>query len=423
MTAVVHGAGLLLAHIVVLASWSGSHAVELRARSSVQSAQPGAQPDSLTPPQFLFVSSPMGQKVSYLELRDFRSTGVVRALVDSGLGAPHGIALDRKRSFLYVADYDARKIFRYSFVVQRSEATSELSVLTEGVRVVVVDGPEVKWICVDSSSGDLFYTEGSRINKITYQVLERLASGQFQPSQLTLVSESVLEAEASAAAAASLTNSTAATPEVVQPHILTMYEASVNSHVSSPAGIVTDGVSVYWANQENGMTAGSVIEGQVSPSTPLELTAGGTAASFESHAVASNAASSFGITKTHNMLIYSDSAQYIYGVRRTGGQEATLSEAFDSPRGLVWDGDNTIYIADQGANTIWSMPAGRLGPDQPLGRVVDVRDPFGLALLEESDPAFRVLAAAQGASARRAGGLGVTLVLLVAMGVAKNLSS
>lgn len=410
---VVHLASVLLAHLVILCSLCGSHAVELRSRSGVQSAQP----ETLTPPQFLIVSSPMGQKVSYLELRNFQSTGVVHALVDSGLASPHGIALDRKRGLLYVADYGARKIFRYTFVVQRSGRNADLQLVTEGVRVVVLDGPEVKWLCVDSSSGDLFYTETNKVNKISYKVLERLASGQFQASQLTMVSEAAQEAEASAAATASLTGSAPATREVL-PQILTMYEASANTHVSSPAGIVTDGVSVYWANQENGMAAGSVVEGQVTPSAPLELSAGSAAASFESHTVASNSQSSFGITKTHNMLIYSDSAQYVYGVRRTGGQDATLSEAFDSPRGLVWDGDNTIYVADQGGNTIWSMPAGRLSPNQPLGRVVDVRDPFGLALLSESDPAFRVM----GASVRRGGGAGALLVLLAIMGVMPGLS-
>merc|ERR1719316_2532964 len=98
----------------------------------------------MTVAQFLFVSSPAEKKVCWTELNNFKSTeGRVHPLIDSGLEAPTGIALDRIRGHLYVADYAAKKIFRYGYKVRTTSDSSggvKRSVTSTGVRLTVLQG-------------------------------------------------------------------------------------------------------------------------------------------------------------------------------------------------------------------------------------------------------------------------------------------
>lgn len=66
---------------------------------------------------------------------------------------------------------------------------------------------------------------------------------------------------------------------------------------------------------------------------------------------------------------------------------ATFTEQLEAPRGLAWDGDGTVYVADQAGSAVFSFPSGKLAATQ-TSRVVDLHDAFGLALLGEQDPGF-----------------------------------
>merc|ERR1719183_1935993 len=53
------------------------------------------EPSPIAPRQFLFMSSPVMGKVSYVELDTFRArTGHASPLITSGLGEPAGLAFD-----------------------------------------------------------------------------------------------------------------------------------------------------------------------------------------------------------------------------------------------------------------------------------------------------------------------------------------
>eukprot|EP00397_Hematodinium_sp_SG-2012_P066646 GEMP01100596.1.p1 GENE.GEMP01100596.1~~GEMP01100596.1.p1 ORF type:complete len:176 (+),score=38.14 GEMP01100596.1:132-659(+) len=123
---------------------------------------------SLTPPQFLLISSPMEKKVSYCVLNNSKAVGGrVHALIDSGLLSPQGIAVDQARMSLYVADLEQQKIFRYKLVVMKDSATSALSLLTVGVPLVIVEKKDTNWVAVDFP-GNVYFSEKStnRILKV-----------------------------------------------------------------------------------------------------------------------------------------------------------------------------------------------------------------------------------------------------------------
>jgi len=134
-----------------------------------------------------------------------------------------------------------------------------------------------------------------------------------------------------------------------------------------------------------------------------------------SRVLSSNTDTVFGVAVTHNAAIYTDSAQFVYGVPLTangvpGGGVITFTDTLEAPRGIVWDGDGTVYVADQGGNTIYSLPVGRLAATS-AERVVDLHDAYGLALLSETDPAWST----NQAPVVQGGGTSISLAWMVAV--------
>mmetsp|Transcript_13368 Transcript_13368/g.20294 ORF Transcript_13368/g.20294 Transcript_13368/m.20294 type:complete len:92 (+) Transcript_13368:419-694(+) len=73
----------------------------------------------------------------------------------------------------------------------------------------------------------------------------------------------------------------------------------------------------------------------------------------------------------------------VYAVSRDGSTTELVS-GLGMPRGLVWDGDNTVYVADQAANKVFSVPVGRFMDNAPIEQSVLCQGVFGLALRTEN---------------------------------------
>jgi len=357
---------------------------------------------SIAPVEFLIVSSPLESKVCYAELEYFKAkNGRTQPLIDSGLRSPKGIALDTQRGFLYVTDDHAKKIFRYTIIVQQTkdEKSGQIAytLATDGIRLTIVENAQTSWVAVDSA-GDIFYTDQTlnSVNKITLDVINKLASGEFTASGLTVQSEQSQEATASADASAATHDGPleiqSEQASSVRPIISALYEATANARVSMPAGIVTTGGNIFWGNSANGKVKGAVIKGEATPTAPLQQSSGSEAASFDTQPLGpmNTADSVFGVTTTHNTIVFTAEDKKVYGVTRSGGttDAVVFSDSFSKPRGLAWDGDNTVYVADQADGAVYSFPCGRLSKDQPRARVVTLRSAFGLTLLRSNDPAF-----------------------------------
>lgn len=378
-----------------------SSAVPTVLASSEDAFVPQFSSPQLTRTQFLFVSSPRERKIVYTQLKNFKSlTGRTFALVDSGLLEPAGLAFDHRRGFLYVADRVASKIYRYRVLVQETKilGTTSLSLVTDGVQLCIMQGHPVEWVSVDQF-GDVFYSNAgaNTINRIPVDVIDMMVEGAYHCGDISILSENEQVAQANELADKEQSLSEAETAALMptdapntQPIALAMYEGNSTTHVSSPGGIVSDGQRVYWTNMVGGLKSGAVSAGEVHPEPPL---ASGTTSGdpFPTAVLTNIADAAYGITRSNTMVFFSTNQSgtgSVYAVADDGRSHAIVSSLLQ-PRGLVWDGDNTVYVADEAGSKVFSFPVGRPMDDAPLTQSVVLTGAFGLALLSQGDPAFQ----------------------------------
>lgn len=275
----------------------------------------------------------------------------------SGLQAPVGLAMDMPRQGLYVADPGALKIYRYDV---RATATG----LEVGAAVEIVSNFQSRWVAVDAI-GNLFFSDEQ--NNIIYKVTAE---------QLVHPPESFMTSTSSSVGAYK--------NEIATP--VRLYDGATVAAVSSPGGLAVDNFRVFWANKGFGTQVGSVVQGYEAPSaanptavTPLAL----------------NAIKVYGVClSSSNVYFSADDKKFLYGVKKMGGAIATISEKMKGPRGCAWDGDGTVYVADEVSNQVWSFPANMqsLSP-QRLDKAFTVQGPSGIAVFSVSFAPAAVLAA------------------------------
>lgn len=386
------------------------------------------RPAPLLPPRFLIVSSPAERIISYAQVTDdYRAVkGLVKPLIKGGVSSPKGLAFDARHNLLFVADPGMRRIRSWRLFLERCFTPAEKAgfmgaavsdpfatdsaegptacdlpwTLWAGEEMTVVDDVSSEWVSLDHN-GNLYYSDQLRktVNRIGATLLLNLVHGEITPDELKQRSaahpaESLEEegkkamqikphlhdlgqnAEALGNAIGKL-SSTIATPlslvsqESSEEVIVKLFEAD-DAHYATPAGVVSDAVQVYWANQDHGLERGSVGTTFVKGAAP-------------SNKLTTMTASSFGIAATASAVLFSNGAG-VYGVPKFGGGNATaLNEGFILSRGLVWDGSGTVFVADEGASTVYAMPCGVLA-EQPLQPVFQMHGAFGLALVQPTDP-------------------------------------
>lgn len=368
----------------------------------------------LTPRQFLFISSATQNKIVYTELKNFKTTtGRTYPLIDSGLSQPSGISFDRERGHLYVADTGSQKIFRYSIVVD--DNNGNYNVVTEGPRLTIVEGKPVKWVEV-SINGDVFFSDTAEnsINKITKNTVDAIAHGTIPAASLELISEKQQEATSAARSASS--SSTDAMSATAAPYIYSLYEGTINTHVSLPAGVSSDGVRLFWANQQNSEKSGGAVRGEVEPQSPVELAPGGNPAPFPAYPLANTTGTGYGVAQTSNLVFFAcqttSSTGVVYGVNQESGSAVEFATGLVEPRGLVWDRDNTVFVADQAQNAVFSFPSGRSMHGAPLTKGVEFAGAFGVALMSDQDAAFKMLKSAAANVTAMFNALGLMLLII-----------
>jgi sugar lactone lactonase YvrE len=336
----------------------------------------------------------MERKVSYFQLSNFKAVGgTVLPLIDSGLQAPYGIAWDSARSALYVADGGLRKIFRVTVKGVKCERQCkgiEYQLKTTGNQYTIVDGVVSQWVSVDSD-GDLYFTDQqtNSVSKVTVDTIQKMIDGKLVASELKRTTEPEMEGlEAAAEAEAPLENtptSKTVTTTPRPPSIYELYASNACANVGTPAGVVASGSQLYWTNQVGGFGKGSVSYGKTHPK--VKTASGETQKpTFASNKFANNTGSAYGITITDTSILYTDSSHNVWMASKGSGNVVALSKAMLKPRGIIWDGDNTAYVADEEGNFIKSMPVGLLKENAPVAHCVDFHAPFGIALMNNDDP-------------------------------------
>merc|ERR1719487_1973390 len=195
-----------------------------------------------------------------------------RPLIDSGLKSPQGLAVDQVRNKLYVADLDSRKIFMYTLEFSNGV------LFTDGKQSVAAQNVEARWVAVDSV-GNIFFTD-ERQNLIQKVGGEMIEKGNPTP--------------------------------------VTLYSGQSVAEVSAPGGIAVDNFHMFWSNKAVGTQVGSVVRGFENPPET------NVAASVK--AIAKNADKVYGVCLSQNNVFYTNMAQSIYGVKKTGGAIATVTD-------------------------------------------------------------------------------------------------
>lgn len=278
------------------------------------------------------MSAPRNSRIAWIKLSESGSfVGLEpKTLIDSGLQHPQGIAIDQKRRRLYVADPDVQKIYSYQLVANDGVLT------TDGRQTVISQNCESRWVSVDGV-GNVFFSD--------------------EPQNLImkLPADKVLRGETK--------------PEIV-------YNGNSLSEVSKPGGIATDNFHVYWTNKHFGSQVGSVIKAPEFPQTASALPAGAMSV------LGKNSVKSYGVCLALGNVYYTDDHHSIYGVKKAGSKVSEISHALNRPRGCVWDGDGTVFVADRGASAVYSFAGSmhHLGHTE-VRRAFDFDDAFGLAVL------------------------------------------
>jgi len=358
-----------------------------------------------SPPDMLIVSSPAERKVSFAPIKNYKSAGVTLPIIDAGVMAPYGLAWDGPRSALYICDGTLKKIFRQTLkaveCVSKGDCKGNAFQLkADGDKQVIVDNTLSRWASVDEK-GNLYYSDvdTKSINKINVEFIDMISDGLLLPKDLVKTNEPDAAGEEAAKESveddANATTKTAVTTPL--PSIVQLYEADASTDVGTPSGVVASGPALYWANSEDGLAKGSVSFGKTNPRIK-KVKEGEDQPSFPSAKLANNTASSFGIAVTKTAVVYGDVSSNLWAANRGTGEVVALSKNMLTPRGIVWDGAETVYVADQDGNSVSSVPVGMLKPNAPVTQTLDIHGPFGVALVRPTDPIWNALRVKHGES-------------------------
>jgi len=214
--------------------------------------------------------------------------------------------------------------------------------------------------------------------------------------------------------AAALAAATAASPE---PDPVVLYASGAGgvggAAVASPAGIASDGFHLYWANTGGDDRTGTVIKatdtlanGDSANATPQAIAR----PEFRAIAAVSETLCSVAtnVCLARDNVYFTGDSPSLLAVKTHGGTIAEVAHGFLEPKGCIYDMENTLYMADTAANTIYSLPATFASLRAVRhARAIEATAPAGLAIV-----GFEALSRSE--AVRVAGAAGPALALAVA---------
>lgn len=321
-------------------------------------------------PRFIFASSPVTHNVVWAELptfHDLTTPSAERAVKsenilidgqaskcsgafctetsDQGLRTPQGLAVyhgDGEWATLYVSDTEAQNIYSYHLTV--TDAVSALSSATPSVsnQVKVAEGVTAIGLAVDGY-GNLFYTTTD--GKVA-----------------------MLGAQ----------NMTDAATAGTRPEAQVLYQGGTDEAVAGPGGIAADNFYLYWANQQGGETSGSVARApERKAAAQSHPPAAVTQMTDQYQVVAQN------VCLARDTVFFTGETSSLFAVKTTGGAIAEVNQNFTKPHGCVYDEESTLYVADEGANAIFALPANfvNLRTVSQVSKFMNANGPSQLAVL------------------------------------------
>jgi hypothetical protein len=216
--------------------------------------------------------------------------------------------------------------------------------LQTGNRRAAVEGYNASWLAVNSQ-GDLYFT-GRRVS-----------------SYSTNHNNSVFRQDVANIVAGYSSNPT----EVYS----RANSGNPNARVWVPSGLAVDSFNIYWGNQDEGTTHGSLVKGPrqnlgsavssagqiMELSTQMDEVRG--VANTGTHLFWNTPDGVYGMTKTTASTVTNPN-QGLIATSPPGGGE--VNGRTWSPMSIAYDGDSSVYISDQGLGRLYTMPAASLAP-------------------------------------------------------------
>jgi hypothetical protein len=141
--------------------------------------------------------------------------------------------------------------------------------------------------------------------------------------------------------------------------------------------VAVDNFHVYWTNTAGGSAAGSLVKAsELPPDANLALAV---------RPLAQNLDIAHGACLSPRLAFYTSDAEEVYAVPKTGGPPEMITDKLQAPRGCVWDGGNTVYVADKTGGAIYSFPDMiRHVHAANLTKVASLEDVTGLAVVSNA---------------------------------------
>lgn len=293
--------------------------------------------------EYVFVSQPHRGTVLVAEIDTLSRTLLSKpqSLIERGLRKPMGIAVDRRRQRLFVADAKSGRVFMYKLIYDENE-----KIAVEKKRHIVASGAAPHWVAVDEEDGALFCTDEARS-----AVIEVLGE------DITRLSEYGAHS--------------------AEFHIL--YSPDTTQAIDKPAGIAVDSSNIFWGNKAHGRHKGSLVsasEDWRSRDVPGTVSA-----------LSTNVDKVYGVCASGSSVFYTGERRYVYTARKGnhGRDTRALLSNLREPRGCAWDGDGTVYVADHGGRAVFSFPSsshthgssGLVHAD----KIFEAEEPYGIAVL------------------------------------------
>jgi len=340
--AAVHGAavGRLHQHSQHLRVGGNPHQIG----ATVSGMQPDIKPVSMsTSARYLIASFPKLKQVAYVHLPD----NVWRPLVVGNVSEPGAVAADSANGRLFVADPPNKVIWWY-YLMKGPTGLLE----TVGERSVAVANVTATWMSANGV-GDLYFI-GRKSDS---------ASGHdavFRQSALTLRTGS---------------------PEDPTEIFSRSNSGNPQSLVWAPSGLAVDAFHVYWGNEENGTSHGSIVQaprhdsGSAAQDTQLKTLN----SDF-------NQVRGMTVTGTHVFWVAPDG---VHGMRKgmSNAPEGLIAKAPAGssgswmPKSIAFDGEASLYFTESDSGVLYQLPAQNLNTHD-LTKFVDAPNVDSLTVAE-----------------------------------------
>lgn len=316
--------------------------------------------------RFLIASFPRLKQVNYAVLPN----PTWRPLILGQLIRPEAVVVDPETKRLFVADSLANAVYWYQLQI-----LSPGRLMTDGRRHVVMKDVMPRGIAVDML-GVLYI------------------AGRHEPLPPESPSEGVFKAELDDILRAG-PNEPFRKPEMLWGKENTALADGSGSQLMEPCGLAVDPFHIFWGNlAREGPTGASVVK--ATSKVPALNPEGALMP------LADNADEVQCLTLTPTNVYYAAGGK-VYGVPK--GKESSscgvdgvlcpVVSYLDSgqvlePTSMVWDGDGSVFLADQGSASIYAFAAGTLSP-HVFTKVADGRGVHGLTVFSDMmNHAFRI---------------------------------